>query len=192
MICPKCAYLRRPTDTAPDWQCPACGVAYAKVAAKGHGYTVVQPTKDNRGVAAAALTLRVLLILFALISIGAAGFYGWNRYQQAVYQADFDKAYALGERWIGEYRLASSTPRIALSNRVASMQALQLEAKDLDLKSECALALKKPMADAMALSIDGYIDFMEKSEDKISSGDKIVQGGTRFNEVLKQIKDCGK
>jgi len=31
MICPKCHYQRQPTDTAPQWQCPACGVAYAKV-----------------------------------------------------------------------------------------------------------------------------------------------------------------
>lgn len=30
-ICPKCAYERQPTDdTTPDWQCPSCGIAYAK------------------------------------------------------------------------------------------------------------------------------------------------------------------
>ncbi len=32
MKCPKCGYERRPTDTAPDWQCPACQVAYVKAA----------------------------------------------------------------------------------------------------------------------------------------------------------------
>lgn len=33
-ICPKCAYERKPTDdSTPDWQCPACGIAYAKYAA---------------------------------------------------------------------------------------------------------------------------------------------------------------
>lgn len=31
VICPKCSAVRKDTDTAPDWQCPACGVAYAKV-----------------------------------------------------------------------------------------------------------------------------------------------------------------
>lgn len=30
MICPKCQYQRKPADTAPDWQCPACGIAYQK------------------------------------------------------------------------------------------------------------------------------------------------------------------
>ena len=29
-ICPKCRILRPADTTAPDWQCPACGVAYAK------------------------------------------------------------------------------------------------------------------------------------------------------------------
>ncbi len=29
--CPKCGYVRKPSDTAPDWQCPSCGIAYAKL-----------------------------------------------------------------------------------------------------------------------------------------------------------------
>src|SRR5258706_176524 len=29
--CPKCSYTRKASDTGvPDWQCPSCGVAYAK------------------------------------------------------------------------------------------------------------------------------------------------------------------
>ncbi len=31
-VCPKCSYERTAADTAPDWQCPACGIAYAKFA----------------------------------------------------------------------------------------------------------------------------------------------------------------
>jgi glutaredoxin len=34
-ICPKCRLPRQPNETAPDWQCPACGVCYAKVAESG-------------------------------------------------------------------------------------------------------------------------------------------------------------
>jgi ribosomal protein L37AE/L43A len=30
--CPKCGYERRPTDSAPAWQCPSCHVAYVKAA----------------------------------------------------------------------------------------------------------------------------------------------------------------
>jgi len=28
--CPKCNYTRQPTDLAPDYECPQCGVIYAK------------------------------------------------------------------------------------------------------------------------------------------------------------------
>lgn len=28
--CARCRYDRLPSDTAPDWQCPACGIAYNK------------------------------------------------------------------------------------------------------------------------------------------------------------------
>lgn len=28
--CPKCHYVRRPGDTAPDYECPSCGIVYAK------------------------------------------------------------------------------------------------------------------------------------------------------------------
>jgi hypothetical protein len=28
--CPKCAHVRAPADFAPEWQCPRCGIAYAK------------------------------------------------------------------------------------------------------------------------------------------------------------------
>lgn len=31
MQCPKCGYVRRAEDDAPEWQCPACQVVYAKV-----------------------------------------------------------------------------------------------------------------------------------------------------------------
>jgi uncharacterized protein YbjQ (UPF0145 family) len=30
IVCPKCQYVRQPHDTAPDYECPKCGVIYAK------------------------------------------------------------------------------------------------------------------------------------------------------------------
>ena len=60
IICPKCSYARRATDTAPAWQCPACGVAYAKYAAyleqmRGHAKQLVTP--PTAGEAAPHFTL---------------------------------------------------------------------------------------------------------------------------------------
>src|SRR6478735_4524874 len=30
MQCPKCNYVRKPSDTNPDWECPSCSIAYSK------------------------------------------------------------------------------------------------------------------------------------------------------------------
>jgi glutaredoxin/rubredoxin len=38
IVCPKCNYVRKQTDEAPDWQCPACQVVYAK--AQPHARTL--------------------------------------------------------------------------------------------------------------------------------------------------------
>lgn len=32
--CPKCSYTRKPTDRAPDYECPSCGIVFAKYDAK--------------------------------------------------------------------------------------------------------------------------------------------------------------
>ena len=40
--CPKCAYVRKNTETAPSWQCPACGIAYAK-----YGETTVHHREET-------------------------------------------------------------------------------------------------------------------------------------------------
>jgi glutaredoxin len=42
--CPRCRYERQSTDTAPEWQCPSCGVAYSKAdSAAPAGHSDVRP-----------------------------------------------------------------------------------------------------------------------------------------------------
>lgn len=36
-ICEACGYERKPTDQAPDWECPSCGKAYVKTSHEPHG-----------------------------------------------------------------------------------------------------------------------------------------------------------
>ena len=33
-VCPRCKYKRKPTDLAPEWQCPSCGIVYSKFSAQ--------------------------------------------------------------------------------------------------------------------------------------------------------------
>jgi glutaredoxin len=37
VICPKCKAIRPPDAGVPDWQCPACGIAYAKAGGPAAG-----------------------------------------------------------------------------------------------------------------------------------------------------------
>lgn len=54
--CPKCHYVRKPTDDAPDWQCPNCAVAYAKFgsAPLHHAHELQQDFSSARDGAARA------------------------------------------------------------------------------------------------------------------------------------------
>lgn len=80
-VCPKCRHLR-PADTpAPAWQCPACGVAYAKAnAMAAPGVATTARSAVAATPARAGLPWRVVLTVLALI----AGLY-WG------HQAHLDK-----------------------------------------------------------------------------------------------------
>lgn len=43
--CPKCSHVREPDARVPEWQCPACGVAYAKAASVARSVDSLQRTE---------------------------------------------------------------------------------------------------------------------------------------------------
>lgn len=57
IICPKCQHVRPADTSAPDWQCPACGVAYVKAAEAANTTRrpaprpVLYQAKPERGIA---------------------------------------------------------------------------------------------------------------------------------------------
>lgn len=56
-VCPKCGYARQASDTAPDWQCPSCGVAIEKYRALQQAdAAVVQKSIEAAAGAAAAMS----------------------------------------------------------------------------------------------------------------------------------------
>jgi len=77
-ICPHCNYARKPDDTAPDWQCPACEKAYVKAGSplppqglREYGPNVPPARRSGAG--------RWLLVLLAF---GAAFWFGSPLLQQ--------------------------------------------------------------------------------------------------------------
>lgn len=67
-ICPKCRHLRQPNETAPDWQCPACGVAYAK--ADSAGRPAAAPRTHPRAARTSSSSVpwgKLLVLIVALV-----------------------------------------------------------------------------------------------------------------------------
>jgi glutaredoxin len=72
--CPKCHHVREKNEQAPEWQCPACGVAYAKVADSAQEmerlvYTSVPPARGAGWGKGLLIVIIVIGALFALPGI---------------------------------------------------------------------------------------------------------------------------
>lgn len=69
MKCPKCGYARKMGDMTPEWQCPSCGIAYAKADAARSGGERVQRRADSGGtwVGKALLVAVTVAIVWALV-----------------------------------------------------------------------------------------------------------------------------
>jgi glutaredoxin len=77
-ICPKCRHLRQPNETVPDWQCPACGVAYAKAGDAGRGVgTASQSYRRLDGNDSGFAWCKLLLLAVVLWGAWA----GWQSWQ---------------------------------------------------------------------------------------------------------------
>jgi len=78
MRCPSCGYVRKPEDMAPEWQCPACQVAYAK-ASQQNTYTHSAPNSPPRGVSKPSSGAPVSFkAVFAVVLVGCALYFGYS------------------------------------------------------------------------------------------------------------------
>lgn len=68
-LCPNCNYVRKTTDSAPDWQCPSCQIAYNKGAGaanmENYGRSVPPAIKSTRSGSGVGKFLFLLAVLGA-------------------------------------------------------------------------------------------------------------------------------
>lgn len=82
--CPKCSHTRSAAEIAPDWQCPACGIAYAKFATyresvRSQTRMLVAPPRAGERAPPFFLDGSVwILILANLVTLGVALWQGWR------------------------------------------------------------------------------------------------------------------
>ena len=150
VICPKCNYERKESDTNPEWQCPSCEVAYNKVNTQQ-----LAPKKNSKK------GLYLLLGIGLLVVAVGSKVYLDERFEQA--KAEQVKSIkAVAKKWSNLNQIASSTPRIALSEPVLQLQSIYDELMLLPADGSCVSASKDLLADYMSLTILGYLRFMRK------------------------------
>jgi glutaredoxin len=66
MKCPKCGYVRRMGEAAPGWQCPSCGIAYAKAGEGTHSRARREPGGSGK-FTAVVFVLVAAFLAWALI-----------------------------------------------------------------------------------------------------------------------------
>lgn len=92
VICPKCSHVR-PADAAnPDWQCPACGICYAKF-----GAPPTEPQRPAREPGAGARHSWDLGMLFKIVLLVVLG-WGLNYAIQRRQNAEPEEAVAVAEQ----------------------------------------------------------------------------------------------
>jgi glutaredoxin len=85
-ICPKCRTVRPDDATVPAWQCPACGVAYAKAGGDTAGSPAAQRSRDAEKRQASRDSGDGLLASMPwgkLIALCFIAYGGWVGYQHA-------------------------------------------------------------------------------------------------------------
>jgi hypothetical protein len=65
--CPKCRYSRKAADAAPDWQCPNCGIAYAKFGRPKNQSTLFEGRPGEKLSIDTVLLIGAMLMVIMLI-----------------------------------------------------------------------------------------------------------------------------
>lgn len=68
VICPECRQIRPPDATNPEWECPACGICYAKYG--GENATLSRRERDAPVVASHGWSLGTPLKILAFVLVG--------------------------------------------------------------------------------------------------------------------------
>ena len=151
--CPKCSYVRRPTDAAPAWQCPRCGVAYDKAL----GSAALASRARER----AELELRaerakrpagVWPWLFLLLAAGSLATWGYTRWRAAHPTAAQRAAMAQADARLAEISSARKDLELAADLKTAQehlrmarpkqgMEILQRRASEGHPRAMTALAV---------------------------------------------------
>lgn len=205
--CPKCAHQKPPGNPI---SCQNCGVIFSKVSALGTARPLRATEKSRFGV------LHSFVLIVILFFAGVAA---WNYIQKtqdgrsaAVKAEQAKQTAALADRklaeakrseaqkainalntimrkWDDASKLADITSRGALAAPVASLQAIRREAQDLTVPP-CADDAKKLAVQAMDMSINGFMVFMQSADMKYEANKLIIEASSLMQKANFASEAC--
>ena len=149
IICPKCNHVRPADATNPDWQCPACGVCYAKV--QNRPYEPARPARETHVVVKQGWNLGWLFKVVLLVALGWGLSVALERRQKAAASEEVAVAEEERERGAG----------VAIANA-----ALQVSGADASMLRDLSGRLEKACArNKYGLTEDACIARLRERED---------------------------
>ncbi len=118
-ICPNCRYTRKASDSAPDWQCPACEIAYNKgagAAADANYGRTVAPTPAKSSSGGAGKWLVILAVLAAGFWLGKPVWQGKAAVAAAKQQGEQPEVVLYATTWCG---YCAATREFFVANGIA-------------------------------------------------------------------------
>ncbi len=120
--CPKCAYTRKASDTAPDYECPKCGIVYAKYKRGAQAQFVRGSSVQDESSARSPLKMVVAAIVVVALAVGM---WQWN---ESVARAEREAAMEMearqkAEREAREAKRAAEAAELALRQKEEEQQA---------------------------------------------------------------------
>lgn len=144
MKCPKCHYQRKSGESTPDWQCPACGIAYRKFMPIDDGSVIVAiPVKPRKkGIArASGAYLFVIFLVFGAVALAFGRFMVKNFTGPGVLYAMVLWSMLFGTSLAGLIQMITDMPAQEALNEFSELPSKQKAAVVMAILSMIGLVL---------------------------------------------------
>lgn len=172
--CPKCRYVRQPTDASPDYECPQCGVIYAKyrAASEQRPDSIAQPisidsSSSLKSIAATGIKRFVKFIAWFLALCVLVVLYGYisRNMDEREFKKSQAEEHARRQTMTPDQRIAEDKAKAdaaAVTARVSARKAMHEAGK-----IACTSHWKAQLKDPYSAILEGFEGGVDKDSDDL-------------------------
>lgn len=124
--CMKCGYVRQDSDSAPDYECPKCGVVYAKAEAAVKRQTAITESEDESSVEKLSSKFSLTMMAVILIAICGVTYGGYSYYKAAQTKKALELAKIADEKAKADIQRKDKETQDAINRQLLSSVTSQL------------------------------------------------------------------